>query len=65
MRFDRSEEAKQLNGNLFEVRVTLRWPVLGDNQIGRNRQTFRALVGGVQTNKGGYYFFQPQSYVLN
>jgi prepilin-type N-terminal cleavage/methylation domain-containing protein len=55
--------AKQLNGNLHELRLTFLWPQLPNGNIGNGKQTFRTSVAGqlTQTFSGsGLYFYQPQ-----
>lgn len=59
-----------LTTNLYELQVTLRWPVLGvppnDTNYGFGKQVFRTLVSGnlrLDTNGGTYYFFEPSSFV--
>ncbi len=57
-----------LTGNLYEVRLTFRWPLLPDNvSTGPGRQVFRTMVSGVLTNDPApdraLWFFQPRTYV--
>lgn len=67
----------RLQGNLHEVRLTMRWPLFRDDvkapqnaRVGSRRRTFRALVGGSQifypTNIAGneslVYYFRPSTY---
>ncbi len=57
-----------MTNNLYEVRLTLQWPLFPKGakwDVGRNRKTFRTLVGGrlepmrdpASTNV--FYFFKP------
>lgn len=67
--------AVSLSTNLHEVRVTLRWPVLGvppnDTNYGFGKQVFRTLVSGrlrqeVTTNvnqpNSGFYYFDSSTF---
>ena len=58
--------ARQLAGNLHELRLTFMWPQLPNGNVGNFRQTFRVSVGGQMTNYfvGGQplYFYQSQSF---
>ena len=54
--------------NLFDVRLTMRWPVFGSAnrwRVGNNKQTFRSLVNariGVQRdNQTNFFFLNPTS----
>ena len=62
-----------LNANLHDLRLTFRWPLRSNGQLGPGGQAFRTLVGGALwvTNALGYvasrpeydvYFFQSHSY---
>jgi hypothetical protein len=65
--------ARTLRTNLYDVRLTFRWPLLPDGSGGGGRQTFRTLVSGHllgPTNEVGLqappyslYFFEPRDYV--
>lgn len=60
-----------LNQNLYEVRLTLRWPLIerGDGwDVGRYRRTLRTLVSGelvpIWTNSTPYlYLFEPYTFL--
>ena len=62
-----------LNANLHDVRLTFRWPLRSQGQLGPGGQAFRALVGGqlfstIETNypaslEYSNYFFQSRTYV--
>jgi hypothetical protein len=67
-----------LQANLHDLRMTFRWPLLPNGDVGPERQVFRTMVGGelVGTDdhgypRGGYptgvpqflFFFQPRTYV--
>jgi type II secretory pathway pseudopilin PulG len=62
-----------LNANLHDVRLTFRWPLRSQGQLGPGGQAFRTLVGGqlIRTNDLSFplrpeydlYFFQPRTYV--
>jgi len=58
--------AKNLEGNLHELRMLFRWPVLPSSKIGNGRQLFRTVVGGqlIRTNDTGLtlFFFEPQTF---
>lgn len=64
--------ARNIQSNLHNVRLTFRWPVLPNGQIGSARQSFRTEVGGslvpVQdpwhpSGTVSNYFFQARNYV--
>lgn len=38
--------AQNLQNNLFDIRLTFRWPVLGNGQLGGGKQVFRSSVAG-------------------
>jgi hypothetical protein len=63
---ERLIRASSLQTNLHELRLTMRWPVLPNDRLGRGRQVFRTMAGGQQvaTNIAGLdvTFFQPQQY---
>jgi type II secretory pathway pseudopilin PulG len=50
-----------------DLRLTFRWPILPNGDLGSGRQTFRALTGGHMTNYDDsgqmVYFLQPSTYV--
>jgi type II secretory pathway pseudopilin PulG len=62
----------QTYGNSRDLRLTFRWPVLPNGDIGNSRQTFRSFTGGsmlsgqgdyLQPNSGPIiWFFQPPVY---
>ncbi len=58
----RAQEAAYLQSNLWEIRLVLRWPILGNNptNVGSSKQVFRTLVSGRlvedPTNSGFFYF---------
>ena len=56
---------QQLAGNLHELRLYFRWPLLNGGNIGNGRQTFRTMVGGTVANDppgGVTWFFQPDTF---
>jgi len=64
------QEVKNLQTNLWDLRLTFRWPIKPNGQPGNGRQVFRTLVGGklLQTNdfiRTDYplYFFEPRTFV--
>ncbi len=66
-RLELKARADQLHTNLFEVRLTLRWPVFGapgNWRTGGNQQVFRTLVTGKLMQAVGepLYFFAPAIY---
>ncbi|HOX03981.1 MAG TPA: prepilin-type N-terminal cleavage/methylation domain-containing protein [Candidatus Paceibacterota bacterium] len=66
-RLELQARADQLHTNLFEVRLTLRWPVFGAPgswRTGGNQQVFRTLVAGtlLQVEGEPLYFFAPAIY---
>ena len=61
--------ARQLAGNLRELRMTFLWPQLPNGNVGAFRQTFRSSVGGqmlatsdIPFNNPWLYFYQSQSF---
>lgn len=68
--FNQAHVAQTLMHNSHDLRLTFRWPVLPNGDIGNNRVTFRAFTGGwLQATKDIYeprqplFFFQPATYV--
>ncbi len=61
-RSNRWVEANKMTNNLSEVRLTFRWPLYPNGNLGDGRQVYRLLIAGAQTNKSGFFFFQPESY---
>jgi len=45
--------ARNLQGNLHDLRLTFRWPLLARNELGNGRQSFRTMVSGgiIQSNE--------------
>jgi len=77
-RYNYSVVVSNLQANLHDMRLTFRWPLLPNGDVGRERQIFRTMVGGelVGTDDHGYpqggyptgvrqflFFFQPRTYV--
>jgi hypothetical protein len=59
--------AQNLQGNLADIRLRFRWPVLPNGGVGAGSEVFRSAAGGGMTNIGGpggvtLYFIQPQLY---
>jgi hypothetical protein len=64
--------ATNLQQNLHDLRLTFRWPLFPNGNVGQQRQTFRTVVGGhlTMTNENTFpavspysiYFFQPRNY---
>ena len=63
---------RNIQTNLYDVRLTFRWPLLVNGNVGNGRQVFRTLASGhLQivgdpedgTNPTNTYFFQPRNYV--
>jgi len=50
---DEAAVQDQLQNNLHEVRLTLRWPVLPNGDTGNGKQVFRAMVGGRMEKASG------------
>ncbi|HTL57498.1 MAG TPA: hypothetical protein VL361_17565 [Candidatus Limnocylindrales bacterium] len=70
-RINYSNIINNLEANLHDLRLTFRWPVLPNGDVGPERQIFRTLVGGqlVRTNDHGYpigltnlFLFDPRRY---
>jgi type II secretory pathway pseudopilin PulG len=53
-----------LQRNAYELRLSFRWPVLPNGDVGSRRRTLRAIVSGqlVRDTNANFYFFQPASY---
>jgi hypothetical protein len=75
-RYNYSVVASNLAENLHDVRLTFRWPLLPNGDVGSERQVFRTMVAGklLGTNDFGVpqypsgvpqflFFFQPRTYV--
>ena len=58
--------AKNLQGNMAQIRLRYRWPVLPNGNFGGGRQVFRTAASGAITNVPGrlfsLYYIQPQFY---
>ena len=70
VRFNYATLATNLQANLNEIRLRMRWPVLPNNQLGQGNQTFRTVASGQirATNSAAVplltlYYFEPQSYI--
>ncbi len=59
--------ARDLHNNLYELRLTFRWPLFPSGGVGGNKKVFRALVSGTLPAEpiGGrnYFWFQPTTYL--
>jgi type II secretory pathway pseudopilin PulG len=62
--------ARNLQTNLHELRLTMRWPYVPGVGLGQGRRVFRTMVGGqlLVTNENGFplqpvHFFTPRNYV--
>ena len=76
-KYNYSNVIRTLEGNLHDIRLTFRWPLLPNGDVGPGRQVYRTMVGGLLqgTNEFGYpsgypagftnflFFFQPRTYV--
>ena len=75
-KYNYSNVIRTLEGNLHDIRLTFRWPLLPNGDVGPGRQVYRTMVGGLLqgTNDFGYpsyygtqtnflFFFQPRTYV--
>jgi hypothetical protein len=64
---ERAIRASSLEANLHELRLTMRWPLLPNDRLGRGRQVLRTIVSGQQAaaniNGTDVKFFEPQQYV--
>ncbi len=65
--------AENLQNNLWDIRLTFRWPVLPNGQLGGGKQVFRSTVAGhpnfmeaesppYYSTASNLYFMQPLSY---
>jgi hypothetical protein len=55
--------AQNLQANLYDIRLTFRWPVLGNGQLGAGKQVFRSSVAGSYLAQTPPLLF-GESYVL-
>jgi type II secretory pathway pseudopilin PulG len=62
--------ATNLQNNLYNLRLTFRWPLLPNGDSGPGRQVFRTMASGALTNDPigvpsftNLYFLQPRTYV--
>jgi hypothetical protein len=63
--------ATNLQNNLYNLRLTFRWPLLPNGDSGPGRQVFRTMASGFLTNDPigdpsfftNLYFLQPRTYV--
>ena len=64
--------ARNIQTNMYDVRLTFRWPLLANGRVGNGRQVFRTLAGGYLqivgdqadlTNPTNTYFIEPRTYV--
>jgi prepilin-type N-terminal cleavage/methylation domain-containing protein len=60
-RYERFIQARQLATNLYELKLTFRWPVLPGGKIGKGEQTFRTIVAGQLIDPGDIR--NPQRFV--
>jgi hypothetical protein len=55
--------ARDLQKNLYEVRLTFRWPLFPNGNVGNNKKVFRTLVSGnlaaEYIDERYYFLFQP------
>lgn len=71
LRKERLREAVNFPGNAFEIKLSLRWPLLPNGTVPNGRPTvFRTLAGGTfnninDTNIGLMYFYIPQTFKRN
>jgi type II secretory pathway pseudopilin PulG len=63
---DRARLVANLVQNSSDLRLTFRWPVLPNGDVGNYRQSFRTFIGGHTTNfvNTPFFFFQPSVYVV-
>ncbi|HKI69508.1 MAG TPA: type II secretion system protein [Verrucomicrobiae bacterium] len=54
--------ARSLQTNLYEVRLTFRWPLYPNGHVGNGAQTFRTMVSSTLMASNGLYFFQPNDF---
>jgi type II secretory pathway pseudopilin PulG len=62
--------AQNMQGNLNQIRLRFRWPVLPNGGLGGGRQVYRTMASGTVTSVTGppafpgltNYFLQPQAY---
>jgi type II secretory pathway pseudopilin PulG len=60
---------RNTQANLYDVRLTFRWPVLPNGSVGGGRQVFRVLAGGAlvvtrdQPKLTPIFFLEPRTYV--
>jgi hypothetical protein len=54
---------RNLQTNLHELRLTFRWPLLPDGNVGRQRQSYRMMVAGQRTMFGAGVPLVPLHFV--
>jgi hypothetical protein len=58
--------ARNLSANLYDLRLTFRWPLLPNGNTGNGRHSFRTMLSGQRTNYNDsgqqLLFFQPSTY---
>jgi len=53
-----------LQNSLYELRLTLSWPVYPNNTVGNGRKTFSSLVAGkLDRDTNGFFRFLPNEYI--
>jgi type II secretory pathway pseudopilin PulG len=74
-KFNYSNVLRSLSLNLRDIRLTFRWPLLPNGDVGPGRQVYRTMVGGRQYATNDYdnagrplaltnlFFFEPRNYV--
>ena len=55
--------AKNINTNLFDLRLRFLWPILPNGSFGNGRQTYRTMAGGILVNTNlPFYHFASRSF---
>lgn len=58
------EVGAALQNNIYELRLTLKWPVYPNNTVGNGRKSFSSMVAGVlEQDTNGFYRFRPNEFI--
>ena len=63
-----SNYSRFLSNNLYDVKLTMRWPVFNNTNVGKGKLTLRSVVSGSLTNAittnnpSGFWFFQTSTF---
>lgn len=56
--------AYQMNSNLYELRLTMRWPVYPNGSTGLGKKSFRTMIAGkLEQDTNQLYYFKPNNFM--